>query len=402
MQKPPDAPSAAKAGKPRRPLPAEASNVWPLFGGRDASGRHVPLPLEMRGSGIDSPEFVRHDATPKRPPSGHARTRSGTQEISKNKRVGTPGPTRRQDMPPLARQAKDPQNFGESHSNAAPAERSPPQGRDLGTGDRRATQDRHTRLTRTLEIDIIPRLVDVHRAMPSMPGGSGDAQQQRPTPTMQDVEDFVQIILAREAVAAQAFIDVMGQRGMSVETLYLDLLAPAAQHLSYLWSQDLCDFTQVTLGLARMQRLLHELSPGLATERELRANARRILLLPVQGEQQTFGLSMVAEFFHHAGWEVDCGNGGSPAAAARAIAGEWFDVVGLSAGSETRLEDLRDAIQELRELSRNRQVGVLVGGPIFAGHPERVKFVGADGAGLDGKQAPVHAERLIPHRPPGR
>lgn len=294
-------------------------------------------------------------------------------------------------MPPLARQAKDLQSFGQAPSSATPPGHAPPQ------GDRRASQDRHTRLARTLEMDIIPRLVDVHRAMPAA-APTGD----RPAPTTQDVEDFVQLVLAREAVPAQAFIDVMGQRGMSVETMYLDLLAPAAQHLSYLWSQDLCDFTQVTLGLARMQRLLHELSPGLATERELRANARRILLMPVQGEQQTFGLSMTAEFFHHAGWEVDCGHGTSVAEAARAVASEWFDVVGLSAGSETRLDDLRDAIHELRECSRNRQLGVLVGGPIFAGHPERVKFVGADAAGLDGKQAPVHAEKLITRRPPGR
>ncbi|MFM9927331.1 cobalamin-dependent protein [Variovorax sp. H27-G14] len=256
-------------------------------------------------------------------------------------------------------------------------------------------------MSRTLEFDIIPRLVDVHRA-PFPPGhphadvedalGSTDHR-----PSTRDVEDFVQLVLAREHLPAQAFVDALGQRGMSVETIYLDLLAPAAQHLNYLWAQDLCEFTQVTLGLARLQRLLHELSPSLGGggQRPFRGNARRVLLLPACGEKQTFGLSMVAEFFHHAGWEVDRGHGPLDTQAVEFAQSEWFDVIGLAAGSETRLEPLRRSILDIRRLSRNKEVRVMVGGPIFAGHPERVKFVGADACGLDGKKAPVHAERLI-------
>lgn len=296
-------------------------------------------------------------------------------------------------MPQLAREAKVSETFGEGPSDTGAPEPAPPR------NWQQAPNDRHNRLARTLDIDIIPRLVDVHRAVPAVTVAMDSA---RLSPTTQEVEDFVRLILARESVPAQAFIDGMSQRGMSVETMYLDLLAPAAQHLSYLWSQDLCDFTQVTLGLARLQRLLHQLSPGMAAEQELRSNARRVLLLPVHGEHQTFGLSMVAEFFHHAGWEVDCGSGSSVVDASQMVKQQWFDVVGLSAGSETRLDNLRVCIHEVRELSRNPQVAVLVGGAIFAGHPERVKFVGADASGLDGKQAPARAERLIASRPGGR
>jgi MerR family transcriptional regulator, light-induced transcriptional regulator len=265
--------------------------------------------------------------------------------------------------------------------------------------DRLAARDMQLRLARTLEIDIIPRLVKVHRAAPAEPAVDYGGV---PRPSAQDVEDFVQLVLAREQVPAQAFIEVLRQRGMSVETVYLDLLAPATQHLSYLWAQDLCEFTQVTLGLARMQKLLHELSPGLDGQPECRSNARRVLLMPARGEHQTFGLSMVGEFFHRAGWEVDCGGGPSHADAVQCVASDWFDVVGLCAGSDTSLESLKAFVLELRSRSRNKQIVVLVGGPIFAGHAERVKFVGADACGLDGKQAPVQAERLIGRHVRGR
>jgi MerR family transcriptional regulator, light-induced transcriptional regulator len=297
-------------------------------------------------------------------------------------------------MPRMAREALDQDDSNRQDAGPDAWAKSRPAALDWNhaPNDRLAAEDRQTRLTRTLEVDIIPRLVNVHRAIP--PDLKPDDGNCSP-PTTKDVEDFVCLVLAREHVPAQAFIEVLSQRGMSAETVYLDLLAPAAQHLNYLWTQDLCDFTQVTLGLARLQRLLHEMSPALRSEREFRSNARRVLLLPVRGEQQTFGLSMVAEFFHHAGWEVDCGSGPSHADAVELVQSEWFDIVGLSAGSETKLDKLRSCIHEVRASSRNKGVGVLVGGPIFAGHPERVKFVGADAAGLDGKQAPAHAERLM-------
>lgn len=300
-------------------------------------------------------------------------------------------------MPRLARQALDldgsmqpPEAAPDWASDASP----PPWSR--APNDRVAMSDRQTRLTRTLEFDIIPRLVDVHRVpAPSSPPDESSGHR----PTARDVEDFVQLVLAREHPPAQAFVDLLGQRGMSVETIYLDLLAPAAQHLNYLWTQDLCDFTHVTLGLARLQQLLHELSPSLngadGGQRPFRGNARRVLLLPACGEQQTFGLSMVAEFFHHAGWEVDRGHAPLDHSAVELAHAEWFDVIGLAAGSETRLQPLRRTILDVRQVSRNKDVCVMVGGPIFAGHPERVKFVGADACGLDGKKAPVQAEQLI-------
>lgn len=297
-------------------------------------------------------------------------------------------------MPRSAREALVPDTLA---AEAAP----PPASARLNVApnDRQAAQDRQIRLTRTLEIDIIPRLVNVHRALPPDPAPAVSGA--RP-PSTQDVEDFVQLVLAREHVPAQAFIELLVRRGTTAETVYLDLLAPAARHLNYLWTQDLCDFTQVTLGLARLQRLLHELSPSMGSEPELRGNARRVLLMPACGEQQTFGLSMVAEFFHHAGWEVDCGCSPRDGSAVDVVRGAWFDIVGLSVGSETRLESLRACIHAVRLSSRNKEIGVLVGGPIFAGHPERVKLVGADASGLDGKQAPAHAERLIASRHPTR
>lgn len=349
------------------------SNVLHLFGRKeDSANRRMTASREQKNE-VDR---------------GLSLLQDGTLPVQTRPKQTSDNPTRRHPMPRLAHQALDQdglsEQFGEQRDwvPAAPA-----------PNERAAAADRHSRLSKTLEFDIIPRLVDVHRALSTPKAPDQNFCQ---PPSARDVEDFVQLVLDLEQEPSQTFVYGLGQRGMSVETLYLDLLAPAAQHLNYLWTQDLCDFTQVTLGLARLQRLLHELSPSMeGGPRPFRGNARRVLLLPACGEEQAFGLSMVAEFFHHAGWDVDCGNGPLDSDAVELARTEWFDVIGLAAGSETRLEPLRRSILNVRMVSRNKEVRVMVGGPIFAGHPERVKFVGADACGLDGKQAPVHADQLI-------
>ena len=262
--------------------------------------------------------------------------------------------------------------------------------------ERPAAEERMSRLVKTLEAEVIPRLVEAHRVMPM--SEMLPVACLCPSPTAADVEAFVQLVLRREDLPISKCIDSLREQGMSIEVLFLDLLAPAANHLGYMWTEDLCNFTDVTIALGRLQHLLQELSPLFGTEVEFPANARRALLVPAPGEQHTFGLSMVAEFFMHAGWEVAGGQGAYRDEAIDMVRREWFDVIGFSVGSDARLDWLTTCIASVRQMSRNREIGVLVGGPIFALNPEFVAIVGADATSKDGKQAPVAAEALIANR----
>ena len=187
-------------------------------------------------------------------------------------------------------------------------------------------------------------------------------------------------------------------QGMSVEMIYLDLLAPAARRLGALWEDDLCDFTEVTLGLGRLQHMLQELVPAFGAEALCPVHTLRALLMPAPGDQHTFGLSMVVEFFSRSGWDVASGDISSGTNAVDMARLEWFDIIGFSVGSETRLDWLSDCIRTVRQVSRNKNVGIMVGGPVFAEHPEYVELVGADCTAADGKDAPVQAENLINKR----
>jgi methanogenic corrinoid protein MtbC1 len=120
-----------------------------------------------------------------------------------------------------------------------------------------------------------------------------------------------------------------------------------------------------------------------------------VFLLPVPGDQHTFGAVIVAEFFRRAGWDVWDDPGASKEEILRIVRSEWFSVVGLSVSCEQHLEGLGSVIRAIRRASRNPSIGVMVGGLPFIDRPERVALVGADATAADGRQATLQAQNLI-------
>jgi MerR family transcriptional regulator, light-induced transcriptional regulator len=260
-----------------------------------------------------------------------------------------------------------------------------------GDSARDALELRMALLARAIEHEIIPRLMLAHRTTNDCLTVTAVENQQI---DRSDLQEFARLVLSPDENLAPACVSAMRARGISVETIYLDLLAPVARYLGELWDQDLCDFTEVTMGLSRLHGVLRELSPAFGQSNDHPANGRRILLLPAPGEQHTFGLVMVAEFFRRAGWDVAGGPweaGGDPAVMVRR---EWFDVVGFSMANHLHIDDLGACICSVRKAALNPNVGIMVGGPAFAANPEYVDLVDADTAVTDGSKAPAAAEKL--------
>lgn len=250
---------------------------------------------------------------------------------------------------------------------------------------------RRARLVRMIEAEIIPRLVLARRAT----GGSRDGSPCQASLGSDQVNEFARLVLTHDAAVALSLVDGLRARGVPVERLYLELLAPAARRLGDLWTEDLCDFTEVTVGLGRLQQVMHELSPAFRNECAQREHGRCILLAPVPGEQHTFGLWMVAEFFRRAGWNVWSLPLGTAQEMAALVRREWFAVVGLSAACSSRIDGLAAAIRMIRRSSRNRAVGIMVGGPLVLSQPDLVPLVGADATAVDARQAILQAQDLL-------
>jgi methanogenic corrinoid protein MtbC1 len=251
---------------------------------------------------------------------------------------------------------------------------------------------RMARLIRTIEGEIVPRLVLSRRV--TKPAEVIKSREPR-TPDTSDVNELVRLLLHHDVSVASAFVETVRQRGASLEMICLELLAPAARELGTLWEEDECDFMQVTVGLCRLHQLLRELSPEFSVEGAERTGDRRILLATCPGDQHTFGIALVAQFLRRAGWDVWHEFLASSAEILEVSSQHWFSVIGLSVATETRLDVLSDTIRAIRRSSRNRSVGILVGGPILVEKPELAALVGADAMAIDGHQAVQRAEHIF-------
>jgi methanogenic corrinoid protein MtbC1 len=260
------------------------------------------------------------------------------------------------------------------------APRASPNGRD----------DHLLSLVQTIETEIIPRLMMAHQI--ESKAGRDDSAMWAGVANAISVEEFANLLLLPAEGPARDYLEAARTSGFGAEGLYLDLLGPTARRLGYLWEEDLCSFADVTIGLSRLHRMLLELGPAFRGGGAPDALGRRVLLAAAPGEQHTFGLFMVGEFFRREGWEVWGEPIRSAAELENTVRDTWFEVVGLSAGTLQLVEDLRLLVATVRKASRNRKVVVMVGGPLFALHPEYFAKVGADAFGTDAREAVDKAE----------
>lgn len=243
-------------------------------------------------------------------------------------------------------------------------------------------------VVRTLRTRIIPRIVLALRSTPKPPE---PVEQERPDAIAQ----FAALVLGEQDEAASAFIQNVIDHGTSVESVLLDFLAPTAQHLGELWESDATDFASVTLGVGRLQMIMRRLGETFFEQGGPVDGGESALLTTIPGEQHSFGLSMVAEFFRRAGWNLCTGPFTSHQELTSLVHNHWFDVVGFSVSSDRWLDKLKQDICDIRRDSRNRHVGIMLGGPMMARQPGLVASLGADMISVDATTAPQQARELI-------
>jgi MerR family transcriptional regulator, light-induced transcriptional regulator len=246
---------------------------------------------------------------------------------------------------------------------------------------------RRAKLAQVVTSQIIPRLNRLHS------GVSGKRSVLPHTPTEIEIAELAHLVLSPDLDAASSFITRLRDLGVSTETLFIELLEPAARFIGTMWDNDECDFIDVSLGLGRLQLLLAMFE---MTHIKPDFHAKRtVLLATTPGERHSFGLSMVKKFLIAGGWGVTSAEGCSQEELGEVAADSWFSVVGLTLGSYVNFSRLSDAMLEIRDKSQNRAIRIMVGGPIFLQQPELVKSVGADGTAVNAPSAVLLAQKLM-------
>ncbi|UVO50820.1 cobalamin B12-binding domain-containing protein [Sphingomonas sp. SUN019] len=238
-------------------------------------------------------------------------------------------------------------------------------------------------LSQLIECEIIPRLMVAHVA-PVIDHPPADPA---------DVIALADLALQVEADELLSRAESLLADGMTVEGLMVDLLGPAARTLGEYWESDRCDFVDVTMGLWRLQEVVHELGVRQPGARHL--PTRRALFAPMPGDQHGFGTLVLAEVFTRGGWSVERAGDASTRSLMATAAGEWFDLVGLTVSCDCHTATLPSVISGLRGVSHNPAVRVMVGGRVFADNPALATTVGADGTANDAREALLVAAALV-------
>ena len=251
---------------------------------------------------------------------------------------------------------------------------------------------RQARLAQVVAGKIIPQLLRLHaQVVPDAP--PMEQVVEALAPSNSDISGLADIVLGSDLEAAVAYILALRDRGLSMETLFIELLEPTARYLGHLWDNDECDFIDVTLGVARLQKLLasfngsHKL-PSLDTR-------RHVLLAMTPGDQHYFGAAMVERFLLAAGWTVEAAFDQTAAQIAELARTRWFAVAGLTVGSEKSLPVLAKTIGLIRKHALNPMIGIMVGGPVFTANPALALEVGANGTAADAPTAVLMAQKLF-------
>lgn len=210
-----------------------------------------------------------------------------------------------------------------------------------------------------------------------------------------DVAALVPITLEREASDVLAYVERFLARGIGVETILVDLLAPVARALGTLWEDDEADFVAVTMGMWRLQEVVREVSARIPYDD---GGHRRALFAAMPGEQHSFGTVLIDEVFRRNGWSTTLMAECTRSELLSAIADRDFDLVGLTVMIDRCSEEVPHLINAVRSVSRNPRVGVMVGGCAFPGDPARALAVGADATAADAKQALAVASALVDGR----
>lgn len=246
-------------------------------------------------------------------------------------------------------------------------------------------------IERLVAMNVIPKLKSLGDGNPAE-GVSKYSSYRRPTDD--EVILFSDIAIHCDTEASLKFILMLMDRGVPIESIYLDLISPAAKFLGEMWIEDRCDFAHVTLGSSCLQRTLSLLSEKFASQRDILSN-RSALVMTMPGDQHTLGPSLAAEFLRRYGWDVECIFPDTEDDVYEALRSQDFNMIGFSVAHEKDLDVLPNIISNVRDVAGERGIGVLAGGGAVLDHSNSLDSLDIDAIAGDGRETVISAGKVF-------
>ena len=176
-----------------------------------------------------------------------------------------------------------------------------------------------------------------------------------------------------------ALVEDMLADGIGLDAI-IDIYVPTvARRLGVEWCEDDLGFAQVTVGSARLQGLMHELS---RRTRPQSASDFGVAVMVIGEEYHTLGALVLTSQLRRLGVSVRLLIGARGGVVAQDVADGHFDAVFISASHSETLEDLAKFVKILKR-EMNAGTPIIIGGPILENCEDVAASTGAHFATSD-------------------
>jgi hypothetical protein len=214
--------------------------------------------------------------------------------------------------------------------------------------------------------------------------------------TRANVDRLATLSMAAESEDARLLLHEIHAELQSIAELTEMLIEPTARRLGDLWASDDCGECDVTLGLCRLQTMLHELAAD--SVQDFTPHPLIILVAPLPGEIHMLSASLDAEALWRAGHDARIRFPSTEQALRQLVANDWYDAIDLSLSAaftrEHRLERMSQIIASVRRHSKNPALVVIVGGRAFHDHTAASHNVHGDVCCTSASQLSAEIARL--------
>jgi methanogenic corrinoid protein MtbC1 len=205
------------------------------------------------------------------------------------------------------------------------------------------------------------------------------APEQRPQPTADQIDALCDALVSGDETAGLRLLTDIGAIDASVEGLYADYLAVAAERLGVWWNEGRMSFADVTIGSGRIYGIMRTIRTP--QRRMFVAGGKSALFAAAPDETHTLGLSIAADLFRRAGWDIELLIGTTEPEILAAVEKGNHRLVGLSCAGIHGLSALERLVGALRKSPVRPYV--LLCGQILNEPAEVIEAIGADGVAGD-------------------
>lgn len=182
----------------------------------------------------------------------------------------------------------------------------------------------------------------------------------------ESLEAFCDTLLYPEPDAAWAFIQARLDEGITRQSVYLGYIGAAARRLGEGWDEDRLSFVDVTIGTGHLYAIMRAMRVEGPASRPAFDGRRCAMFATVPDENHSVGITLAANFFRDAGWEIDLQIGRDHDGLIAHVEQTEPRIIGLSLSTERRFEALTRLVVALRIVVPESTIGVAAGEALTA------------------------------------